>query len=281
MRCVHSAIGRVTELLQAGTPLVPLGQPCPLRLSGFSSLGSSPARSAPRSRAGSASRRSRFPSRLPSCDILQEDSVPGEEEKAGLRSEGQEKDSEVDGEGLNLPVLEKVVEIIKEPEESWRRLSCSETVVGAELGEELQDGEETIGTVLEEGAGPGVGLVQPPAPADILSLFKVSSAARWKSVSSKITIDLSSEPTMLGTEENTKVGLAGVAAQQAVKSDCDTVQPTTVQQLLSVCWTVRPWDCTKDSRLFTSLFAAPWGVDCDEVGRRAYRTLLKKPQDAK
>lgn len=40
---------------------------------------------------------------------------------------------------------------------------------------------------------------------------------------------------------------------------------TTVKELRLLCWRIKPWDEPKSSRLFSSVMASGWGVDCDEV----------------
>ena len=94
-------------------------------------------------------------------------------------------------------------------------------------------------------------LIQPKPDSDLLSLFKVTSAVQWRELSTKVDIDLDDREEE--KEDNVAV------------DDKNQFQETTSKQLLSICWQVKPWECRKDTRLFTSLYAAGWGCDCDEV----------------
>ena len=234
---------------EVGTPLVHLGQECPLRLSGFSSINETPSYSNSVSRRSSR-RETRFSrhgqsyhqdSRSRSCDILEE--TDDDLERSGDILEETDDDLERSCDILeetdddleacdkldlqeisDLPVLERVKEIIAEPEETWRYSDKSDKA----------DWSDWPTTVKPE-------LIQPPPEADLLSLIKVSSAVQWKSISTKLDIDPSISPSHDHDEE------------------------TTSKQVLSVCWQVKPWDWPKDSRLFTSLYGSGWGCDCDEV----------------
>ena len=203
---------------EVGTPLVHLGQECPLRLSGFSSINDTPSCSNSISRRSSR-RETRFSrrgqsyhqdSRSRSCDILEE---TDDDLETYDELEAQETS--------DLPVLERVKEIITEPEETWRYSDKSD----------LSDTSECL--VRPE-------MIQPPPEADLLSLIKVSSAVQWRSISTNLELHLPPEDPL-------------------------PAEDTTSKQVLAVCWQVKPWDCPKDSRLFTSLYAQGWGCDCDEV----------------
>ena len=210
---------------EVGTPLVHLGQDCPLRLSGFSSINETPSYSTSVSRRNSR-KLTRFSvhsggyhqdSRSRSCDILEET-----DDELELELELDQQDCD-----LPLPTLERVKEIITEPEESWRYGQCSQA--------SLTD------------------LIQPPPQPDLLSLIKVSSAAQWRSISTNIDLALDQEddqPPAAPVEDTTST---------------TSTTPTTSKQVLFVCWKIKPWESPKDSRLFTSLYASGWGCDCDEM----------------
>ena len=211
---------------EVGTPLVHLGQECPLRLSGFSSLNETPSYSNSVSRRNSR-KLTRFSvhsggyhqdSRSRSCDILEE------------TDDDLETDLELDQQDCDLPTLERVKEIITEPEESWRYNQCSQTTVTA--------------------------LIQPPPEPDLLSLIKVSSAAQWRSISTNIDLNLEQE-------EEEEPPAAPV--EDTTTSTTSSTSTTTSKQVLFVCWQIKPWESPKDSRLFTSLYASGWGCDCDEM----------------
>ena len=204
-------VGSVTED-EVGTPLVHLGQECPLRLSGFSSLNETPSYS------NSVSRReARFSrhgyhqdSRSRSCDILEE------------TDDDLETCDELEAEEADLPILERVKEIITEPEETWRY---------SDLGQDSWQGASTTKPEL----------IQPPPEADLLSLIKVSSAAEWKSISTNLEIDLSPDlspdlsldlPTDLPREQDKALSPA---------------EDITSKQVLAVCWQIKPWECPKES----------------------------------
>lgn len=260
---------------EVGTPLVHLGEPSPLRLSGFSSLASTPICSKSVSRKNSRKGRnaSRFPSREPSFKqrnslsqsverLLSDDHRACGQEEVLLESEDdlatgdelEELDEEVEQPAEES--LEQVCEIIGTPEERWRNLRV-----------DLEDDERPATAALSELSNFSTTtkphLIQPAAETDFLSLFKVSSAASWRELSTRVTVDLQQED---------------LEQEDLDTKDSRDFVPTSVKQLLAVCWQVnllasspstvdevRPWDEPKDKRLFTSLFAAPWGCDCDEV----------------
>ena len=215
---------------EVGTPLVHLGQDCPLRLSGFSSLNETPSFSNSVSRRNSR-KVSRFSvhsgafhqdSRSRSCDILEE------------TDDDLETDLELDQHDSDLPTLERVKEIITEPEESWRYSQYSQVSV-------------------TEPPQPQTDLIQPPAQPDLLSLIKVTSAAQWRSISTNIDLALEQEddqPPAAPVEDPTST---------------TSTSTTTSKQVLFVCWQIKPWESPKDCRLFTSLYASGWGCDCDEM----------------
>ena len=252
---------------EVGSPLVFLGEPCPLRLSGFSSLTDTPSHSNSISRRNSKKSRdcSRFPSRQPnfskgsSCDILEESDFD-ETDIDEIYSE-YESESENINADLTESKLEKVKDIITEPEDTWRILNEKDistkprSVSPALSTRSLGSGQGNFSTTLKPH------LIQPAPDQDILSLFKVGSAAQWKSLSSKLTIDLTKEDIKEKKES---------PVDKSDESDSglrtpETFIKTTRKQMLSVCWQIKPWECPKDKRLFTSLYATPWGCDCDEV----------------
>ena len=210
---------------EVGTPLVHLGQDCPLRLSGFSSLNETPSCSNSVSRRNSR-KLTRFSvhsggfhqdSRSRSCDILEE------------TDDDLETDLELDQQDSDLPTLERVKEIITEPEESWRYSECSQAPAQSHTE-----------------------LIQPPPQSDLLSLIKVTSAAQWRSISTNIDLALE--------QEDDEPPVVAVEDTSSTSSNI-----TTSKQVLFVCWQVKPWLSPKDSRLFTSLYASGWGCDCDEM----------------
>lgn len=219
-------------------PLVSMDEPCPLRLSGFSSLNDTPSCSTSISRQSYGRPRHHYhqESRSRSYDILEEtdDELRTDIDSADdLLASGDELDDKYDA---GLPILEKVKEIIEEPEDRWR------------FGDQEVDENEQDKSSSSNGDNPAQ--VQPKEEDDILSLLKIKSASQWKSISKSIDIDLSDVCPNECKEKDQESGL---------------IEETSRTQLLSICWRVKPWECPKDSRLFTSLYAAGWGVDCDEV----------------
>ena len=226
-------------------------------------------------------------SRSRSCDILEETDDDLETDNDVLAS-----CDELDEDGDDLPILEKVKEIITQPEETWRYpFNDEERDVKVEEVHP-SDNVSCCGSLGNFSTTTKPELIQPKLECDILSMFKVSSAAQWKSISSNVEINLSevndevtSCESFVGvkcdevTRHESQVEVKSDVAtederQMAVKSDEVTrhenqagVKPpeVTKKQLLAVCWTVKPWECPKDRRLFTSLYAAGWGCDCDEV----------------
>ena len=175
---------------EIGSPLVALGEPCPLRLSGFSSLTETLSLSNSISRRNSKKSKDllRFPSRQPnfsqqsrsrSFDILEESDFETESEN--------EKDDLPQWEQTESK-LEKVKDIITEPEDTWRILNqkdCQTHVASTALSiQSFSSGQGNFSTTSKPH------LIQTAAELDILSLFKVASASQWKSLSSKLTIEL-------------------------------------------------------------------------------------------
>ena len=250
-------VGDVTEE-EVGSPLVYMGQSNPLRLSGFSSLNETPScstslsRSTRNSKHKFKSKHSSYhqESRSRSCDIL-------EETDDELATDHDSRDDllascdELDEIEEDIPILEKVKEIITEPEESWRfPIKDVNDFDGVEVPSPCKSFKSNISygnfstTSKPE-------LIQPKPDSDLLSLFKVTSAVQWRELSTKVDIDLDNREEE--NEENVAI------------DDKNQFQETTSKQLLSLCWQVKPWECRKDTRLFTSLYAAGWGCDCDEV----------------
>jgi hypothetical protein len=243
---------------EVGTPLVHLGEPCPLRLSGFSSLASTPPCSKSCSRRESRrSRGSRFPSKEPSFHGRQSRSRSRE----GLLSEGpsrvrslleesgddlvtgDELEELCDGEEAEVPgSLEQVRQIITSPEERWRRLPGEqeeeqeqqeeqEEREGREEREEQEEREERASTSatgdLSYSTTSKPQLIQPAAEGDFLSLFKVSSAASWRALSSRLELSVLQEELPPAPTEGEPAGK-------------EEMVPTSAKQLLAVCWQVTP-----------------------------------------
>ena len=154
---------------------------------------------------------------------------------------------ELDEDDGDLPTLERVKEIITEPEEKWRYTFNDE---------EAEDGVSCCGSLGNFSTTSKPELIQPKLDTDILSMFKVSSAAQWKSISSNVEISLTEEESIASKDCDN---------ENENPSETKVPDKVTRQQLLAVCWQVRPWECPKDRRLFTSLYAEGWGCDCDEV----------------
>ena len=187
---------------EVGTPLVTLGEPCPLRLSGFSSLTDTPSCSNSISRRNSKKSKdiSRFPSRQPnfnqesrsrSCDILEESDFETDNDVKDFPLSALESEDEKE----DLPVLEKVKDIIKEPEDTWRILghkdcSAKDNLPSPALSiRSLTSAQSNFSTTSKPH------LIQPAAEQDFLSLFKVTSAAQWKSLSTNLIIEVNEENT--------------------------------------------------------------------------------------
>ena len=95
---------------------------------------------------------------------------------------------------------------------------------------------------------------------DPLSFIEIQSAAQWKAMSHRISWKFDEDEKREEVREAAPPPSA--AAQEAFK-------PTKVEQLRLVCWRVKPWNQPRprpgQPRLYSSQFAAAWGVDCDEV----------------
>ena len=231
---------------EVGSPLVSVGQPCPLRLSGFSSLNDTPSCSNSLSRRSSRSCRQKSSfrsrpsgfhqdSRSRSCDILEETDDDLETDNDVLAS-----CDELEKDGDDIPILEKVKEIITEPEDTWR-YPYKEDI------EEINDCISSSGSNCNFSTTTKPDLIQPKSDKNILSMFKVSSAAQWRSISTKINIDLTPEDEAEGEEGCVK------DSGNVNTDDTSAFEKITKQQLLAVCWTVKPWECPKVCKL-TSLF---------------------------
>ena len=231
---------------EVGSPLVSVGQPCPLRLSGFSSLNDTPSCSNSLSRRSSRSCRQKSSfrsrpsgfhqdSRSRSCDILEETDDDLETDNDVLAS-----CDELEKDGDDIPILEKVKEIITEPEDTWR-YPYKEDI------EEINDCISSSGSNCNFSTTTKPDLIQPKSDKNILSMFKVSSAAQWRSISTKINIDLTPEDEAEGEEGCVK------DAGDGNTDDTSAFEKITKQQLLAVCWTVKPWECPKVCKL-ASLF---------------------------
>jgi protein-tyrosine phosphatase len=112
---------------------------------------------------------------------------------------------------------------------------------------------------------------------DPLSFIEIKSAAQWKAMSERISWKFEdsdkekkkkkkqAEPTRV----NFSIKAKETAAAAAAVTSEGSFKPTKVEQMRLVCWKVKPWNQPKprpgQSRLYSSQFAIPWGVDCDEV----------------
>ena len=116
---------------------------------------------------------------------------------------------------------------------------------------------------------------------DPLNSVEIKSAAQWKAISKKITWkeeESADEERLcleqkIRTHRNRKYKPRRSQPQRPITlkfpdlEDYPEVlqsQATTLRQLRSVCWRVKP-GCCRDARLFQSMFGRGWGVDCDEI----------------
>ena len=123
-----------------------------------------------------------------------------------------------------MPTLERVKEIITEPEVTWRYPFNDH---------EAEDQVSCCGSLGNFSTTSKPELIQPKPETDILSMFKVRSAAQWKSISSNVEIDLAEkdEEPAANNDANKDENQSGIRVPEKV----------TRQQLLAVCWQVRPW----------------------------------------
>ena len=188
---------------------------------------------------------------------------------------------------LTIERLEEVKEIIEKPEERWRTMWRKSLDSSAPS----RDGTASISSINSIFSGTSLAftnqyqkknenIIQAGIDhSDPLSLVKVASAKQWKAISKNLTINFDDITLKDGESENIAAGDNNYLAE--IKSD-DTVLvkttlcedrpstpqsfiPTKVQQLRLICWRVKPWEYSKDKKLFHSLLGAGWGVDCDEV----------------
>ena len=163
--------------------------------------------------------------------------------------EEQENQENVDPKAhLTAEKLEKVKDIIAKPEDRWRILwqetrHCESPSSVASSSSKASNASRC-----------GSNLVQPSVD-DPLSLVKVASAKQWKAISQKLSINL--DGIDLGEEE--------AQMKESRPTTPSDFKPSTVQQLRLICWRIKPWDQPKVRHLFTSMLAAGWRVDCDEV----------------
>ena len=250
-----------------GHPLVKLGEPCPIPVTGNSSKMPSRGLSRRSSRKSLNSRRSSKSSRSISrrssfrnssiCTEGVEENANGEEWEWVWEDE-EENEENVDPmmNSVTQEKLEQVKDIIEKPEEKWRHLwqsarNCDTPSSVASSSRSCHSNRSTSSKLSNNLIQAGV------EGNDPLSLINVVSAKQWKAISQKLTInldgiDLNDEPQM------TKDPLP--------RPDTPTdFTPTTVKQLRLVCWRVKPWDQPRARHLFSSVLASGWGVDCDEV----------------
>ena len=200
-------------------------------IQGFSSLTDTPSCS---SRSCSRSRRTKTKnyrhqgyhqdSRSRSCDILEETDDDLETDNDVLAS-----CDELDEDEGDLPTLERVKEIITEPEETWRYPFNDQ---------ETEDQLSCCGSLGNFSTTSKPELIQPKPDMDILSMFKVSSAAQWKSISSNVEINLTEEEQNPGASINNDD-----ESKEKTVDDKQSVikvpEKVSRQQLLAVCWQVR------------------------------------------
>ena len=192
---------------------------------GFSSLTDTPSCCSSRRSRSSRSRRTKTKgfqhqgyhqdSRSRSYDILEETDDDLETDNDILAS-----CDELDEDEGDLPTLERVKEIITEPEETWRYPFNDE---------EAEDRGSCCGSLGNFSTTSKPELIQPKPDTDILSMFKVSSAAQWKSISSNVEINL--------TEEES-IASRNVDLENKKPSEIKVPDKVTRQQLLAVCWQV-------------------------------------------
>ena len=102
---------------------------------------------------------------------------------------------------------------------------------------------------------------------DPLNFIEIQSAAQWKAMSQRISWKFDEEDE---TGEGPPLKEAS-SAESRLDDEAiqDIFKPTKVEQLRLVCWRVKPWNQPRprpgQPRLYSSQFAAAWGVDCDEV----------------
>ena len=175
-------------------------------------------------------RRSRSASRRSSLKVDKEE---GEDWEWVWEDEEEEKANDLSVSHLSVTTekLEEVKEIIEKPEASWRVLRQDSPVNSVTSGHQIQAGLDSN---------------------DVLSMFKVGSAKQWKAMSKNLVVNINDVP-----EE---------ALEEDVRPQTPShFKPTKAQQLRLLCWKIKPWEEAKDKNLFTSVLAAGWGVDCDEV----------------
>ena len=281
---------------ELGHPLVKLGEPCPIipppHLSVTSSRGSSralsrksssrrslskrPSLRSSRASPTSISRQGSFRSTTSSKSMsLNQKIESGQEDPANQEDwewvwededeEGQQFENQENTDPAASPLttekLEKVKDIIEKPEDRWRNLwktsrngFCCDTP-SSSVGSVRSFGSNLSNVSAANQIQPGV------EGGDPLSLVKVSSAKQWKAISQKLSINLDG----IDLEDN-KVH-PSIESPEIRPSTPTEFIPTKVEQLRRICWRVKPWDQPKASRgrLFSSIFASGWGVDCDEV----------------
>ena len=127
---------------------------------------------------------------------------------------------------------------------------------------------------------------------DPLGFIEIKSALQWKAMSSRVTWKFEEEDEKEIESEKYKEDTAnkkGVVSAAPLKksqktsksinftlrpegdssaaASADSFKPTKIQQMRLVCWKVKPWKQPQSHQknLFSTQFAAQWGVDCDEV----------------
>jgi len=288
---------------EVGLPLVPLGEPCPIVTPKGTPQRSSPlssrVSSRPLSRRSSSSRRQQSVNDRPSRSVSRHGSFRGRQSRPGSQRKRRrrrpttgelEPEDVYDGDKENeepkpivdaasVPAateekLEQVKDIIEEPEDQWRILwqqpregehpvpdTPESSVISGSAVSSLSDHGSFLSSKLscaiqsQRGCNP----VQPGLDDDDpLSVLKISSARQWLDISQKVIVDV-----------------GGVASKETPAD----FSPTTAQQLRRICWQVKPTlqKGGGGKKLFSSLFAAGWGVDCDEVSQRYSTANLSSP----
>ncbi|TRY68865.1 hypothetical protein TCAL_05071 [Tigriopus californicus] len=263
---------------EIGQPLAHLGEACPLKPSISSRASKSSSKGASKKPSGRVSKRSSFKASKASSKCSSRNgsfrsgrtsrgrSVTksiGNQEEDELIDDGGEwewvwEDDEEDleniapiGEPEILPIQDKLLrvkEIIERPEERWRVMWNNTKT--CESPSSVCSSQSIASNLSIRSCN----VVQPGVDEnDPLSIVKVNSAKQWKAISKNLTIDLQG----IDISEKETCGKSSKELSGFV--------PTTAQQLRIICWRVKPWEQPKTRTLFSAIFGASWGVDCDEV----------------
>lgn len=263
---------------EIGHPLVHLGEPCPIKYQISSGASKSSSKATSRRTSGRVSKRSSFKSSKSSPKCISRNgsfrsgrSSRGRSVNRSIRNQEDEsliddggewewvwEDDEEDLENIApttdteiLPIqdkLLKVKEIIERPEERWR-VMCNTTKTC-----ETPSSVCSCQSIASNLSVRSVNVVQPGLDEnDPLSIVKINSAKQWKAISKNLTIDLQG------------IDISDKETHGKSSKDLFEFVPTTAQQLRIICWRIKPWEQPKTRNLFSAIFGASWGVDCDEV----------------